>query len=1408
VIINKNGITPINGAEFMLLTRVGYFSRSELRFSNARAGAGSNLILNLTAAMKLVAGDRIDILLPSFSGPSNESLAMKSSAGPVSAWNVGIWNNQTSTLSLSLQDVVPAGTMVALTIYAENVVKIPALGVRPKQADILISTNATWGPMSPALLTYLQPVGTVVMSNLTWLANARAGGGTSLTLDFEAEMKIDVGETITLHLPHFTMSSVYSHLLNISVCPHMKNPCVSSDDTWVDSSGNGCEWYAEDPDGRCGFEESRENCCACGGGVTASTTKWEAATSTLVFTLNCQINPKTGVSLHLPSSAGLVLPQRGLRASSNETALSIQAADGPMMRTPFTKVQGVGFMRLVVTFPDPVVNMPTAFVASFTPEMQIGAGEHVDITLGRFYGCPSNGSVIQSAFLSSTCVGSASCTSVETGERSAVVSLTVGPSAVMPGVTCTVAVSSGVGILVPDTGVLDNAEKNQIKISSDAKDGEMLPTGALDSGVTTKGTVTTIGSMASTRVSFWCKSETCRRCGANDVPRGCSAAGKNVPILIEYTPRMRIAIGDNITIKLPGFKRNAIRLNNKNFTAADTSGSTGFSNVATWNMATLEVDGVFIPCIDCLQFKMSKTVNAFTPMCFLLGPEIGIKLPVDGIRHMQPSLTIQTDAQAGRVGATTFNTIESVGGFQVSAISYSKPYLGNSVDVTLTLNSYASLLPATRIRVSVPGFSIPGQLGRNVSFTYTSSMGNATPFAQFSGNLTTPELEYNISEEIPAGSQFSMTVSAVHGIWLPSEGLRVNSQGLQISSNSAMGPVNCEQIIDSPGIQPNGTFQMALLTFNPPKASERVVITFRFKANMTLFPGDNITLQMPGFGCECGEGNSTEGNSTEGNSTYYYYHSIGPFSKIEWNSSLTQLVLRAGQIIPGETTWEAAIDLGITLPVNGNRKDSTDIKIFVSALSGPAKEGKVSSQAVGSFSASPRIVLSDPKAGSATDVVVSFTADMALSAYESIVILLPRFGGNPFEDLKVEAESNAAQNPCLLVEMEFVDEGQSCQLTMQLDVVPRNGVDCPTTIAPLTHYRVVIPSSAGITVPAHGIAGAETGFSISSSAVAGPVLPTIIKTFPTVGSFIQTSITMSAIPTTMNPLGLAQAAVAAEIVVKFTPRFTIRLAERVNFSLPDFAGNSFRGLLLDSNTTKSSGSGNETQVAENRSSFLTSWNTSTKTLTFELNSGVIQIGYLVSIKVPNISSIGIILPTRGVRENSTNLTIRTDAIAGPVPPTSIDSVQGVGVFLDSRLDFSPAKANFSSTIGVSVSAPMPMNVGDQVIIHLPGFSGDDFNEVNVSSVQYSRGLVYTVGNTSYVSYTNYSGGIEANMTWNNTASQLSIVLKSPAPAAANIRFECNQSFGVRLPVLGVRANQVYGLGFRFFVLEMCFVPVV
>jgi len=43
-------------------------------------------------------------------------------------------------------------------------------------------------------------------------------------------------------------------------------PCVSND--WVDSYGDGCEFYAENLD-YCGDQESGENCCACGGGQSS-----------------------------------------------------------------------------------------------------------------------------------------------------------------------------------------------------------------------------------------------------------------------------------------------------------------------------------------------------------------------------------------------------------------------------------------------------------------------------------------------------------------------------------------------------------------------------------------------------------------------------------------------------------------------------------------------------------------------------------------------------------------------------------------------------------------------------------------------------------------------------------------------------------------------------------------------------------------------------------------------------------------------------------------------------------------------------------------------------------------------------------------------------------------------------------
>ena len=47
-------------------------------------------------------------------------------------------------------------------------------------------------------------------------------------------------------------------------CPQPSSDCVSYN--WTDSAGDDCEAYGAYADFWCGFEESNDKCCACGGG--------------------------------------------------------------------------------------------------------------------------------------------------------------------------------------------------------------------------------------------------------------------------------------------------------------------------------------------------------------------------------------------------------------------------------------------------------------------------------------------------------------------------------------------------------------------------------------------------------------------------------------------------------------------------------------------------------------------------------------------------------------------------------------------------------------------------------------------------------------------------------------------------------------------------------------------------------------------------------------------------------------------------------------------------------------------------------------------------------------------------------------------------------------------------------------
>ena len=130
------------------------------------------------------------------------------------------------------------------------------------------------------------------------------------------------------------------------------------------------------------------------------------------------------------------------------------------------------------------------------------------------------------------------------------------------------------------------------------------------------------------------------------------------------------------------------------------------------------------------------------------------------------------------------------------------------------------------------------------------------------------------------------------------------------------------------------------------------------------------------------------------------------------------------------------------------------------------------------------------------------------------------------------------------------------------------------------------------------------------------------------------------------------------------------------------------------------------------------------TLTLTVGQGGLAAGAAGVFAVPYAA--GILPPAAGLPANSRNLTIKTDAVAGPVLPTVLSSpaVAGtgyepevaapapVGGFTGNlSLSFEPAKAGAATSITLRFTPTMQMGEYESVAVYLPDFSGPELEGV-------------------------------------------------------------------------------------------------
>jgi len=231
----------------------------------------------------------------------------------------------------------------------------------------------------------------------------------------------------------------------------------------------------------------------------------------------------------------------------------------------------------------------------------------------------------------------------------------------------------------------------------------------------------------------------------------------------------------------------------------------------------------------------------------------------------------------------------------------------------------------------------------------------------------------------------------------------------------------------------------------------------------------------------------------------------------------------------------------------------------------------------------------------------------------------------------------------------------------------------------------------------------------------------------------------------------------------FKPKMTLRDGDHISLKLPGFKGPASRALVIQSHVLDSN---------SGRPSLFISWSQMSSTLVLTLQQQVVAESEFIAL-IP--TEMGISLPVLGLEANQKELTLSTDAILGPVPPTTVVRTPAVGYFERTSLSFQPA-CDFTRGTGLRVEFQLvtDLNKGNLVTIKLPGFGYTNAGSSAISVTSMPANKI-----SSFASYIVGSGNLQLVFRVEQTVSALTKVLLEVASVE-----------GVMLPLNGVAKNDL------------------
>jgi hypothetical protein len=705
--------------------------------------------------------------------------------------------------------------------------------------------------------------------------------------------------------------------------------------------------------------------------------------------------------------------------------------------------------------------------------------------------------------------------------------------------------------------------------------------------------------------------------------------------------------------------------------------------------------------------------------------------------------------------------------------------------------------------------------------------------------------------------QFATTYSAfkeitieVHqnfSISLPAYGNPVNNKNLQISCNTPNRPVPVPFPIElSPGIMNPGViayFEMSFSHSNaPPMAGHACEITIRFKAEMTLTQGDEISFSLPEFRLDDIKPLSFAAN-------------VAAFSpSVSWVPAAQMLRIRVVQTLRGSTPTVMTVS-GIRLPVNGIALSQNTITLSVAAASGPVNSQPVTYcpavYRVGSMETSrlsfdskvtrctqkfggfdypgfesdrqlelPQVRCDETmqgtgRVGTNTTIRFDFVPRMQLFASDTISLHLTGFTGSKAE---VNGTNDTVMNLTVIsTPAGLITNATWTRVTHTLTFTIAKFLEASRSAS------VGVDSMYGIKLPIAGLEMNDASLSISSTAGAGPFTFAQTITCDAVGTFTlveaeeeagpdffarfkeafrTASTRVDSMQPIISPHLSFPGGIGGEVsafVFSFTTHYPMGEFEVIELHLPGFTG----PVGLDGMPRKFSTSsepiycGIDSDVFGCASKYSeASWSEG-NILSLTLKSkATMNAGETVTIFVSSKAKIA--LPREGILQNQLTLSVRNKATRGAFAWTPIQTIDPVTFFglrllslpcdLEAHCPF--PTSNMTSELVRPILSFDPPKAGESTTVTVSLVSRyilvpGDIIEVELESFGPSSEIPLVVADTSTM-HGNLSGSWKRSRTQN-----MMLWLEVEGGALPhNITFKIPKSFGIRVSLTGNPMNSL------------------